>query len=164
MQFELAAAAHHRLALDTSIPRRATGRRRALDVAPRVFAGDPWTTGGNLVGRPRGLGPETFKPTKDHLANCDLPRRNDLDGSRQSQPGGPGGLSPAFFLEICIDQISFMEQAGASPTGFAPPVSCFGPKKRSAWVIFCRNPAMSLEAVLLSRRTAARAMFARSGR
>jgi Fic family protein len=46
---------------------------------------------------------------KEHLASCDLPRRNDLDGR--------GNLSQEslvaftrFFLEVCIDQITFMEQ------------------------------------------------------
>ena len=46
---------------------------------------------------------------KTHLANCDLPRRNDLDGR--------GNLSEemlaefaAFFLQVCIDQVKFMEE------------------------------------------------------
>ena len=45
---------------------------------------------------------------KSHLAECDLPRRNDLDGR--------GNLSEEalvsftrFFLETCIDQVTFME-------------------------------------------------------
>jgi Fic family protein len=45
---------------------------------------------------------------KGHLAECDLPRRNDL--------GGRGNLSEEalasftrFFLETCIDQVTFME-------------------------------------------------------
>ena len=45
---------------------------------------------------------------KRHLAACDLPRRNDLDGR--------GNLSEetlvdftGFFLDICLDQIEFME-------------------------------------------------------
>jgi Fic family protein len=45
---------------------------------------------------------------KQHLSNCDLTRRNDLDGR--------GNLSQEsliaftkFFLETCIDQVSFME-------------------------------------------------------
>jgi Fic family protein len=45
---------------------------------------------------------------KAHLASCDLPRRNDLDGR--------GALSEEelarftrFFLEACIDQVTFME-------------------------------------------------------
>ncbi|MDX1902224.1 MAG: Fic family protein [Gammaproteobacteria bacterium] len=46
---------------------------------------------------------------KEHLANCDLKRRNNLDGR------GPLSLESLvaytkFFLEICIDQISFMEK------------------------------------------------------
>lgn len=46
---------------------------------------------------------------REHLANCDLSRRNDLDGR--------GNLSEEelakfteFFLNICIDQINFMEK------------------------------------------------------
>lgn len=46
---------------------------------------------------------------KEYLANCDLSRRNDLDGR--------GNLSEEalieftrFFLETCIDQINFMEE------------------------------------------------------
>ena len=45
---------------------------------------------------------------KTLLANCDLPRRNELDGR--------GNLSEEaliaftrFFLEVCIDQVKFME-------------------------------------------------------
>jgi Fic family protein len=45
---------------------------------------------------------------KAHLASCDLPRRNDLDGR--------GALSEEelarftlFFLETCVDQVTFME-------------------------------------------------------
>jgi len=45
---------------------------------------------------------------KNHLAACDLPRRNDLDGR--------GNLSEealveftGFFLDLCLDQIEFME-------------------------------------------------------
>jgi Fic family protein len=46
---------------------------------------------------------------KSHLAACDLPRRNDLDGR--------GNLSEEtlaeftkFFLTVCIDQVAFMER------------------------------------------------------
>jgi Fic family protein len=48
------------------------------------------------------------KEYKEHLANCDQKRRNDLDGR--------GTLSEEalvefarFFLEVCIDQVAFME-------------------------------------------------------
>ncbi len=56
----------------------------------------------------RGLA-QNIKDYKDHLSNCDLTRRNDLDGR--------GNLSEEaladfieFFLKVCIDQIDFMEQ------------------------------------------------------
>jgi Fic family protein len=56
----------------------------------------------------RGLA-RNVKEYKQHLANCDLSRRNDLDGR--------GNLSQEsliaftkFFLEICIDQVTFMQQ------------------------------------------------------
>ena len=55
----------------------------------------------------RGLA-RNVEEYKTHLANCDLTRRNDLDGR--------GALSEEalaeftrFFLSVCIDQISFME-------------------------------------------------------
>lgn len=45
---------------------------------------------------------------KGHLASCDLPRRNDLDGR-----GALGEEELArftrFFLETCVDQVTFME-------------------------------------------------------
>lgn len=56
----------------------------------------------------RGLARNVDK-YKEHLANCDLQRRNDLDGR--------GNLSEEalvdftrFFLKTCIDQIDFMEK------------------------------------------------------
>ncbi|MBM3814880.1 MAG: Fic family protein [Acidimicrobiia bacterium] len=56
----------------------------------------------------RGLA-RNVKEYKQHLANCDLPRRNDLDGR--------GNLSEEvlaeftrFFLRVCIDQVNFMER------------------------------------------------------
>ena len=55
----------------------------------------------------RGLA-RNLEEYRTHLANCDLTRRNDLDGR--------GALSEEalaeftrFFLSVCIDQISFME-------------------------------------------------------
>lgn len=56
----------------------------------------------------RGLG-RNAQIYKNHLAACDLGRRNDLDGR--------GNLSEetlseftSFFLKICIDQVDFMEK------------------------------------------------------
>ena len=45
---------------------------------------------------------------KAHLAACDLPRRNDLDGRGNLSEEALASFS-VFFLEICIDQIKFME-------------------------------------------------------
>jgi len=62
---------------------------------------------GGLWSIARGLA-RSEKEYKSHLAACDLPRRNDLDGR--------GNLSEEelakftmFFLKTCIDQIEFME-------------------------------------------------------
>lgn len=63
---------------------------------------------GGLWSIARGLARNAGK-YKEHLANCDLARRNDLDGR--------GNLSQEslyafikFFLETCIDQVTFMEK------------------------------------------------------
>jgi hypothetical protein len=46
---------------------------------------------------------------KEHLANCDLSRRNDLDGHGNLSEEALAEFTQ-FFLEICIDQINFMEK------------------------------------------------------
>jgi len=45
---------------------------------------------------------------KGHLASCDLPRRNDLDG-RGALSEEELAAFTRFFLELCIDQVDFME-------------------------------------------------------
>lgn len=45
---------------------------------------------------------------RDHLANCDGPRRNDLDGRGTLSEGALTEFT-RFFLETCIDQVEFME-------------------------------------------------------
>jgi Fic family protein len=45
---------------------------------------------------------------KSLLANCDLPRRNDLDGRGTLKRGSARGVH-RFFLTVCIDQVDFME-------------------------------------------------------
>ena len=45
---------------------------------------------------------------KRHLAACDSPRRNDLDG-RGSLSEEALAAFAKFFLEVCIDQVEFME-------------------------------------------------------
>jgi Fic family protein len=45
---------------------------------------------------------------KGHLAACDLPRRNDLDGRGTLSEEALVNFSK-FFLRVCIDQVDFME-------------------------------------------------------
>ena len=46
---------------------------------------------------------------KAHLAACDLPRRNDLDGRGNLSEETLAGFA-RFFLTVCIDQVMFMEE------------------------------------------------------
>ena len=50
----------------------------------------------------------TVKDYKTHLANCDLPRRNDLDGRGTLSEEALAAFTK-YVLETCIDQIAFME-------------------------------------------------------
>ncbi|WP_284267009.1 Fic family protein [Bradyrhizobium iriomotense] len=45
---------------------------------------------------------------KQHLTQCDLPRRNDLDGRGNLSEEALASFT-RFFLETCIDQVNFME-------------------------------------------------------
>jgi Fic family protein len=45
---------------------------------------------------------------KSHLANCDLPRRNDLDGRGNLSEEALVAFTE-YFLNTCIDQVTFME-------------------------------------------------------
>ena len=45
---------------------------------------------------------------KKHLADCDSPRRNDLDGRGQLSEEALAAFTK-FFLEVCIDQVEFMK-------------------------------------------------------
>lgn len=55
----------------------------------------------------RGLARQE-KKYKDHLAMCDLPKRNDLDG-RGTLSEEELAKFTHFFLKACIDQVEFME-------------------------------------------------------
>ncbi|HMA00310.1 MAG TPA: Fic family protein, partial [Steroidobacteraceae bacterium] len=99
-----AAAAHHRLLwihpfLDSN------GRvARLMSHASLLETLD---TGG-IWSAARGLA-RNVEAYKGHLANCDLPRRNDLDGRGNLSQDSLVAFT-RFFLEICIDQIRFMEE------------------------------------------------------
>src|SRR5713101_5164278 len=55
----------------------------------------------------RGLA-RNVEAYKKHLADCDGPRRNDLDGRGQLSEEALAEFT-RFFLRVCIDQVAFME-------------------------------------------------------
>jgi Fic family protein len=98
-----AAAAHHRLLW---IHPFIDGNGRVSRLMSHAMLLESLDTGG-LWSVSRGLA-RSVSSYKSHLANCDLQRRNDLDGR--------GNLSEEaltdftrFFLETCLDQVAFME-------------------------------------------------------
>jgi hypothetical protein len=56
----------------------------------------------------RGLA-RNVEAYKGHLAACDLQRRNDLDGRGNLSEETLASFT-RFFLEICLDQVKFMEE------------------------------------------------------
>jgi len=99
-----AAAAHHRLAW---IHPFLDGNGRVCRLMSHATLLETIDTGA-LWSVSRGLA-RRVNDYKTLLANCDLPRRNALDGR--------GNLSEEeliaftrFFLEVCIDQVKFMEE------------------------------------------------------
>ncbi len=98
-----AAAAHHRLVwihpfLDgNGRMSRLISHATLLDV---LDTGAVWSVA-------RGLA-RTVRDYKSHLANCDLPRRNDLDGRGSLSEECLAEFS-RYFLSTCIDQVRFME-------------------------------------------------------
>src|SRR5690606_19507929 len=55
----------------------------------------------------RGLA-RNVRSYNNHLTQCDLPRRNDLDGRGNLSEEGLAAFT-RFFLETCLDQVKFME-------------------------------------------------------
>ena len=98
-----AAAAHHRLAwlhpfLD--------GNGRVMRLMSYATLLDTLDTGG-VWSIARGLA-RNVDTYKQQLANCDQPRRNDLDGRGNLSEEALAGFTQ-FFLETCLDQVRFME-------------------------------------------------------
>lgn len=98
-----AAAAHHRLAW---IHPFLDGNGRVARLMSYATFLDTLDTGG-IWSIARGLA-RNVGAYKQHLANCDLPRRNDLDGRGQLSEEALADFT-AFFLETCVDQVDFME-------------------------------------------------------
>jgi Fic family protein len=97
------AAAHHRLLW---VHPFLDGNGRVARLMSHAMLLDALDTGGTWSVA-RGLARDVAA-YKAHLARCDLPRRNDLDG-RGSLSEEELADFTAFFLRTCIDQVSFME-------------------------------------------------------
>ena len=98
-----AAAAHHRLLW---VHPFLDGNGRVARLMSHAMLLESLDTGG-VWSIARGLA-RNVAAYRTHLANCDLPRRNDLDGRGQLSEEALAEFT-RFFLETCIDQVTFME-------------------------------------------------------
>lgn len=98
------AAAHHRFLW---IHPFADGNGRVARLMSYAMQLDTLDTGG-VWSIARGLARNEAE-YKRHLAACDLPRRNDLDGRGTLSEEALAEFA-AFFLKTCIDQVDFMER------------------------------------------------------
>jgi Fic family protein len=98
-----AAAAHHRLLW---IHPFLDGNGRVARLMSYAILREALDTGG-IWSIARGLARNVDR-YKGHLAECDQPRRNDLDGRGTLSEEALAHFTQ-FFLETCIDQVSFME-------------------------------------------------------
>ena len=99
-----AAAAHHRLLW---IHPFLDGNGRVARLMSHAMLLEALDTGG-VWSIARGLA-RNVSSYKSHLAQCDLPRRNDLDGRGNLSEEGLASFT-TFFLETCLDQVKFMEE------------------------------------------------------
>lgn len=97
------AAAHHRLAW---IHPFLDGNGRVARLMSHAMMLEALDTGA-VWSVARGLA-RNVEDYKRGLAECDLPRRNDLDGRGHLSEEALARFT-RFFLEVCLDQISFME-------------------------------------------------------
>lgn len=98
------AAAHHRL---TWIHPFLDGNGRVARLVSHATLRDVLDTGG-VWSIARGLARSTTD-YKAHLAACDMPRRNDLDGRGNLSEENLAAFTK-FFLTACLDQVDFMEK------------------------------------------------------
>jgi Fic family protein len=98
-----AASAHHRLLW---IHPFLDGNGRVTRLMSHSMLLDTLDSGG-IWSVTRGLA-RNIATYKGHLAACDLPRRNDLDGRGNLSEEELASFT-RFFLQTCIDQVSFME-------------------------------------------------------
>jgi Fic family protein len=98
-----AAPAHHRLAW---IHPFLDGNGRVGRLMSHAMMLESLDTGG-VWSVARGFG-RNVNAYKGHLAACDLPRRNDLDGRGNLSEEALAEFT-RFYLETCVDQVAFME-------------------------------------------------------
>lgn len=98
-----AAVAHHRLLW---IHPFLDGNGRVARLVSHASLLESLETGA-LWSVARGLA-RNVSAYKQQLANCDLARRNDLDGRGNLSEESLAAFS-RFFLEVCLDQVKFME-------------------------------------------------------
>jgi Fic family protein len=99
-----AAAAHHRLAW---IHPFVDGNGRVARLMSHAMLLNTLDTGA-VWSMARGLA-RNVDAYKRHLAACDQPRRNDLDGRGNLSEEALAAFTD-FFLRTCIDQVTFMEE------------------------------------------------------
>ncbi len=99
-----AAAVHHRLLW---IHPFLDGNGRVARLMSHSMLVDALDSGG-IWSVARGLA-RNVAAYKGHLTECDLPRRNDLDGRGNLSEEALASFT-RFFLKTCLDQIDFMEQ------------------------------------------------------
>jgi Fic family protein len=99
-----AATAHHRLAW---IHPFLDGNGRVMRLMSYAVLRETLHTGG-VWSIARGLA-RNVEDYKRHLAACDMPRRNDLDGRGHLSEEALADFAE-FFLQTCIDQVKFMEE------------------------------------------------------
>jgi Fic family protein len=98
------AASHHRLLWIHPFP---DGNGRVARLMSHAILLETLDTGG-IWSIGRGLG-RNVRAYKHHLAECDKTRRNDLDGRGHLSEEALAAFT-RFFLEICLDQVKFMEE------------------------------------------------------
>ena len=99
-----AAAAHHRLLW---IHPFLDGNGRVARLMSHAMLLEGLETGG-VWSVARGLA-RNERAYKQHLADCDAPRRHDVDGRGNLSEEALAAFT-RFFLEICLDQVDFMER------------------------------------------------------
>lgn len=135
-----AAGAHHRLLW---IHPFLEGNGRVARLMSHAMLLEALDTGG-VWSVARGLA-RNVAAYKSGLAECDLPRRNDLDGRGSLSEEALAGFT-RFFLAACIDQVAFMEGL-VEPNRLRARILMWAEEEARAGVLPHRAAAI-LEAVL----------------